>query len=107
MSRHRLIEPVFTGPRSTLQQARKALAAIHIDSRATTPTRTDGVLKVAREEASSARAHLTRWNAQGKGRIISAQEAAFYFCPACQAVLSDGALRCPVCGEFVGDPHGL
>lgn len=129
MSRRACVEPIFTGSRTALQEAREVLAAADIESHSTSPKRMDGVLKVSREEASAARAVLTRWyaaattntdakakakakakatiEASAKGRIISAQEASFYFCPTCQATLSDGALRCPACGEFVGDAHAL
>ena len=101
-----LIEPVFSGPRKVLRQAHDILAAAPIASRFTLPKRTDGLLKVSREEADQARTLLARWNLP-EGRVLSAVEAAFYFCPACHAALSDGALRCPACGEFVGDPHAL
>jgi hypothetical protein len=101
-----LIEPVFSGPRKILRQAREVLAAAHIDSRPTVPRRANGLLKVSREQAEPARTLLARWNSP-EGRVLSAAEAAFFFCPACHAALSDGALRCAACGEFVGDPHAL
>lgn len=103
MAKQELTEPVFSAKIEQLHRAAALLEAHGIACRHSHPKRESGILRVSPGDAPQARSLL----GELEGDVISAAEAALFFCPACQATLSLGAKHCPQCGALVGDPHGM
>ncbi len=96
----KLTEPVFEAKIKVLVQAGQYLQQHGIMSRHSRPKKAEGILRVAPLEARLAREMLTSF-AHKVGRIISEQEARYWFCPECDALLSAGQKYCAECGYFV------
>jgi len=99
-----VLEVVWSSRRRDLERASALLARHGIRSRHSRPRRAEGILRVPEEDAERAR-ELLRVEL-GPGGIVAASEAAWFRCFACRRPLSLGAVRCPACDAFVGDPHG-
>ena len=104
MDNSKLIEPVFVGKVNMLKRAAKLLDQHDIKCWHSSPKRAFGILRVSRADAETARGLLPQLSSEF---VVSAEEAAHFFCPECDALLEPGAIRCPECGEFVGDPHAM
>jgi hypothetical protein len=101
-----LVYPVYTAAPAILRRAQAYLRdKTGIDSRLSKVRKQDGLLKVTPQNAARARQVLQDFDAPG--RVISASEASFFFCYACQAPLSIGNVYCPQCGVFIEDAHAL
>ncbi len=94
---------VFFGRRAALEKAKQQLEKQGIGCRVSRPRRDEGSLRVEAVNAECARRLLAT---QPDGRVVSANEAAWFSCPVCGATLSGGEKTCPGCHTFIGDPHG-
>jgi len=90
--------------RPELERARALLARHGVQCRSSRARRSEGILRVADEDAARARRLLQA--ELGREGVVSASEAAWFRCHECRAPLSLGATVCASCRSRVADDHG-